>query len=157
MRGGGAPKREHGPSKREHRLPKREHRLPKAEHELPAVGGSPAGSKKGDRGGRPAPMGRKSHGSEPEPSDSHAPSGVRSPRSPSGRKTRIRIRIEKTIDCVQSLPGECHVSPLLNDWISPIRSAPRTAPERLPIPPSTAAVKAISPSWKPWSYRTEVK
>ena len=38
----------------------------------------------------------------------YPPSGVRSPRSPSGRKTRIRIRIEKTIDCVQSLPGACH-------------------------------------------------
>ena len=34
-----------------------------------------------------------------------APSGVRSPSRPSGRKTRIRMRIEKTIDCVQSLPG----------------------------------------------------
>ena len=42
-----------------------------------------------------------------------APSGVRSPSRPSGRKTRMRMRIAKTIDCVQSLPGECHVQALV--------------------------------------------
>ena len=47
----------------------------------------------------------------------HPPSGVRSPSRPSGRKTRIRIRIEKTIDCVQSLPGACQARPSLNAWI----------------------------------------
>ena len=49
----------------------------------------------------------------------HPPSGVCSPRRPSGRKTRIRIRIEKTIDWVQSLPGECQVSPSLKAWMQP--------------------------------------
>src|SRR5437763_833427 len=79
------------------------------------------------------------------------PSGVRSPRSPSGRNTRIRIRIANTIDCVQSLPGACHDSPSLNCWISPMMIAPRTAPGRLPMPPRTAAVNAIRPRVKPWS------
>ena len=65
-----------------------------------------------------------------------APSGVRSPRRPSGRKTRIMIRIAKTIERVQSPPGAFHERPSLNAWISPIRTPPRTAPGRLPIPPS---------------------
>ena len=43
----------------------------------------------------------------------HPPSGVRSPSRPSGRKTRIRIRIEKTIDCVQSEPGRVPVQALV--------------------------------------------
>ena len=42
----------------------------------------------------------------------------------------------------------------MKDWMKPMRSAPSTAPVRLPIPPSTAAVKAMSPSWKPLSNRT---
>jgi ABC-type uncharacterized transport system permease subunit len=79
------------------------------------------------------------------------PSGVCSPRRPCGRKTRMRIRIEKTIDSVQLLPGVCQVSPSLNAWMKPISSAPTTAPGRLPMPPSTAAVNAISPSVKPVS------
>ena len=53
------------------------------------------------------------------------------------------------IDWVQSLPGACQPSPLLNASMNPITSAPRTAPGRLPIPPSTAAVNAISPTRKP--------
>ena len=35
----------------------------------------------------------------------HAPSGVRSPSRPSGRKTSTAIRIPNTIERVQSLPG----------------------------------------------------
>ena len=61
------------------------------------------------------------------------------------------MRIEKTIDWVQSLPGVCQRSPSLNAWMKPMQSAPSTAPGRLPIPPSTAAVNAISPSEKPVS------
>ena len=49
----------------------------------------------------------------------HPPSGVRSPSRPSGRKTRIRIRIEKTIDSVQSEPGACQVRPSLKAWMQP--------------------------------------
>src|SRR6185312_5796786 len=81
----------------------------------------------------------------------HAPSGVRSPSRPSGRKTRIAIRIAKTIERVQSLPGANHESPSLKAWISPMMIAPSTAPVRFPIPPSTAAVKAIRPRVKPVS------
>ncbi len=44
----------------------------------------------------------------------HPPSGVRSPRRPSGRNTRIKIRIVNTIDSVQSEPGACQFSPSLN-------------------------------------------
>ena len=35
-------------------------------------------------------------------------------------------------------------------------SPPSTAPWRLPIPPITAAVKAISPAWKPEKYQSVV-
>ncbi len=49
----------------------------------------------------------------------HPPSGVRSPRRPSGRKTRIRIRIEKTSDCVQSEPGRVPVEPLVEGLDQP--------------------------------------
>ena len=87
----------------------------------------------------------------------HPPSGVRSPSRPSGRKTRIRIKIANTIDCVHWELGACQDSPSLNCWMSPIRIAPSTAPGRFPIPPSTAAVNANRPSWKPWSNLTEVK
>ena len=49
-----------------------------------------------------------------DPVGHHAPSGVRSPSRPSGRKTRIGIRIPNTIERVQSLPGECQLEPSLN-------------------------------------------
>src|SRR5262249_34438873 len=81
----------------------------------------------------------------------YPPSGVRSPSSPSGLNTRMRIRIVNTIDSVQSEPGAFQSRPSLYAWMSPIRSAPSTAPGRLPIPPSTADVNAIRPSVKPWS------
>src|SRR5262249_41766745 len=86
-----------------------------------------------------------------------ARSAVCSPRSPCGRKTRIRIRIPKMIDSVQADPGACQVSPSLKLMIRPISSAPSVAPVRFPIPPSTAAVNAYSPSWKPRSKRALVK
>ena len=38
------------------------------------------------------------------------------------------MRIENTIDWVQSLPGMCQVRPSLYAWMKPIESAPRTAP-----------------------------
>ena len=50
---------------------------------------------------------------------------------------------------VQLLPGECQLSPSEKAWIRPIRTAPTTAPGRLPMPPSTAAVNAIRPVRKP--------
>ena len=33
---------------------------------------------------------------------------------------------------------------------------PSTAPRMLPMPPMTAAVKAINPAVKPWKYQTVV-
>src|SRR5207247_883824 len=53
-----------------------------------------------------------------------APSGVRSPSRPSGRKTRIRISTAKISEFVQSVPGVCHSRPLLNCSISPMQIAP---------------------------------
>ena len=38
------------------------------------------------------------------------------------------MRIAKTIDCVQSVPGECQRRPSLNAWMKPMQSAPSTAP-----------------------------
>src|SRR4029453_3823534 len=81
----------------------------------------------------------------------HAPSGVRSPRRPSGRNTRVRMRMPNTIERVPRPPGAYPGRPSLKGWMKPIRSAPRTAPGRLPIPPRTAAVKAMRPSSKPVS------
>ena len=40
--------------------------------------------------------------------------------------------------------------------MQPMISPPSTAPRRLPIPPITAAVNAISPAVKPWKYQTLV-
>ena len=53
-------------------------------------------------------------------------------------------------DRVQSPPG-VPSRLLFHASIIPIISAPSTAPVRLPIPPSTAAVNASSPSWNPVS------
>ena len=43
----------------------------------------------------------------------YPPSGVLSPSSPSGRKTRMRMRMVNTSDCVQSEPGAFQSSPSL--------------------------------------------
>ncbi len=45
--------------------------------------------------------------------DHQPPSGVCSPRSPCGRKTRMRMRIPKTMEFVQAEPGACHERPSL--------------------------------------------
>src|SRR5260370_3319171 len=73
----------------------------------------------------------------------HALSGTRSPRSPWGRKTRTRIRIANTSALVQR--AEMYWS--LHAERNPMTSPPRAAPGMLPMPPSTAAVKARSPAW----------
>ena len=62
----------------------------------------------------------------------------------------VAMRIPNTIDRVQSPPG-VPSRPSLKAWTIPIISAPRTAPVRLPMPPSTAAVNAIRPSSSPVS------
>ena len=38
----------------------------------------------------------------------------------------------------------------------PMMNPPSTAPWRLPMPPMTAAVKAMRPAWKPWKYQIVV-
>jgi len=57
-----------------------------------------------------------------------------------------RMRIAKTTAGVHTCPK--WVSEI--DWITPMMRPPTTAPLRLPIPPMTAAVKAIRPAVKPW-------
>ena len=57
-----------------------------------------------------------------------------------------RIRIAKTIAGVHTWPK--WVSEIA--WMTPIIRPPTTAPLRLPMPPMTAAVKAIRPAVKPW-------
>src|SRR5262249_22658083 len=79
----------------------------------------------------------------------HPPSGVCSPRRPSGRNTRIRIRIEKRIASVQSEPGACQLNPSLKAWMEPLTTARSPARGSFPTPPRTAAVNAIRPSWNP--------
>src|SRR2546430_5188325 len=77
---------------------------------------------------------------EPAP---HTFSGVCSPMRPWGRKTRTRMRIAKTIALVQR--AEMYWS--LHAERNPMNRPPSAAPVMLPMPPSTAAVKALSPAW----------
>src|SRR6185312_971917 len=107
-------------------------------------------------GGEEPPPGGADLGAQVEAPGHQPPSGVRSPRRPSGRKTRVRIRITKMIVDFQSEPGVNLVRPSLKFSIRPMRIAPRTAPGRLPIPPITAAVKAKRPRRKPVSNWTFV-
>jgi hypothetical protein len=73
---------------------------------------------------------------------------MRDPRSPLGRNTRMRIRIPKTIEFVHRVATYWS----LIERTTPITIPPSIAPGRLPMPPSTAAVKASipdrNPSWK---------
>src|SRR5262249_12356298 len=79
----------------------------------------------------------------------HARSRTTSPRSPLGRKMRIRISIEKARMSLYSAPKAPPVSneryAAANASSRPRTSPPTIAPGMLPIPPSTAAVNAFSP------------
>src|SRR5436853_7228937 len=75
----------------------------------------------------------------------HHFSGGRSPMRPWGRKTRTRMRIAKTIALVQR--AEMYWS--LHADRNPMKNPPSAAPGMLPMPPSTAAVKARRPAWYP--------
>src|SRR5258706_592968 len=68
--------------------------------------------------------------------------GTSRPSRPLGRNTRTRIRIEKMMTSVQRVAISCPP----RDSISPIRMPPSMAPGMLPMPPSTAAVKALKPA-----------
>src|SRR5206468_450094 len=83
----------------------------------------------------------------------HARSRTTSPRRPLGRKIRIRISSEKARMSLYSAPNAPPVSSERYDAANASRS-PRTrpptiAPGMLPMPPSTAAVNALSPGMKP--------
>src|SRR5688572_15274539 len=82
----------------------------------------------------------------------HPASRVSSPSSPCGRKTMIRTRYANTIAGVHSPP--IRLSEIC--WMIPMMKPPSTAPQRLPMPPITAAVKAIRPAWKPWKNQIVV-
>src|SRR5207249_12118007 len=89
------------------------------------------GEQRGDEGGRAHARAR------------HIFSADRSPMRPWGRKTRTRIRIAKTSALVQR--AEMYWS--LHADRKPIMRPPSAAPAMLPMPPSTAAVKARRPAW----------
>ena len=76
-----------------------------------------------------------------------------SPRRPLGRKIRIRMRIENAKMSLYSAPKAPPVSSdryeAAKASSSPSTSPPSIAPGMLPMPPSTAAVKALSPGMKP--------
>src|SRR6266853_862667 len=83
----------------------------------------------------------------------HARSRTTSPRRPLGRKIRIRIRIEKARMSLYSAPKAPPVNSERYEAAKasrmPSTRPPSMAPGILPIPPSTAAVKALSPGMKP--------
>ena len=87
----------------------------------------------------------------------HPPSGVRSPRRPSGRKTRIRIRIANTIDCVQSLPGACQVRVLLNDWIMPMQERAENGARQVADPAEHGGRERDQPELEPLVELDDVK
>src|SRR5687767_11679869 len=82
----------------------------------------------------------------------HPASRVCSPSSPCGLKTMIRTRYANTTAGVHSPP--IRLSEIC--WMQPMITPPRTAPRRLPIPPSTAAVNASRPAVKPWKNQMVV-
>src|SRR5262249_60582828 len=73
----------------------------------------------------------------------HAMSGTRSPSNPWGRKIRTRMMMEKTMAFVHRAEMYCS----LHAERKPMTRPPRAAPGMLPMPPSTAAVKARKPAW----------
>src|SRR5262249_15847645 len=83
----------------------------------------------------------------------HARSRTTSPRRPLGRKIRIRIRIENAKMSLYSAPKAPPVSSdrydAANASSRPSTRPPIIAPGMLPMPPSTAAVKAFSPGMNP--------
>ena len=86
----------------------------------------------------------------------HPPSGVRSPSRPSGRKTRIRIRIENTIDSVQSEPGACQLSPSLNAWMQADQDRAEHGAGQVADAAEHGGGERDQPELKPWSKRTVV-
>src|SRR2546428_663326 len=75
----------------------------------------------------------------------HMRSTTRSPSRPRGLTTRMIIRIAKATTSFHRLEKY----PAARPSMIPKRKPPRTAPGMLPMPPSTAAVNALSPMRKP--------
>ena len=88
------------------------------------------------RAGRLCSAGRRS-------SQTFCGAGV--PKIPDGRRRRNAIRIANTITSWYA--DETY--PTANARPRPIASPPIIAPGMLPMPPTTAAVNAINPTWKP--------
>ena len=89
-----------------------------------------------------------------QPRRSCARSRTTSPSRPLGRKIRIRMRIEKARMSLYSAPKAPPVSSeqvggARRPRAARARGRRRIAPGMLPMPPSTAAVKAFSPGMKP--------
>src|SRR4029077_4261298 len=68
-------------------------------------------------------------------------SGRDSPRSPVGRNTSVKIRTRKAMTSLNA--GLTNVTARLS--MTPSTRPPSMAPRMLPMPPSTAAVNALSP------------
>src|SRR5262249_59732816 len=83
----------------------------------------------------------------------HARPRMTSPSRPLGRKIRITMSTENAKMSLYSAPKAPPVSSERYDAASassnPSPSPPRMAPGMLPIPPSTAAVKALRPGRNP--------
>src|SRR5439155_1302129 len=104
---------------------------------------------------RKARDGPRRQGDEADREDDldHARPRTTSPRRPLGRKMRMRISTEKAKMSLYSAPKAPPVSSDRYDAAN-ASSRPRTippsmAPGMLPMPPSTAAVKALRPGMKP--------
>src|SRR5215475_3634821 len=67
------------------------------------------------------------------------------PSNPLGRSSMTTIRMPNTIACW----NVDEMYPVANASARPISRPPSTAPGRLPMPPTTAAVNAKRPAWKP--------
>src|SRR5499433_3549855 len=82
-----------------------------------------------------------------------ARSRTTSPRRPLGRKIRMRMRMEKAKMSLYSAPKAPPVRreryEAAKDSSNPRTRPPSMAPGMLPMPPRTAAVKALSPGMKP--------
>src|SRR5713101_5454112 len=111
-----------------------------------------AGHAPGGEGEQPDHEARRGHGLLQEPLD-HARSRTTSPRRPLGRKIRMRMRMENARMSLYSAPKAPPVSSERYEAAkasrTPSTSPPSMAPGMLPMPPSTAAVKALSPGMKP--------
>src|SRR5574341_149137 len=86
----------------------------------------------------------------PDRRPDHTFSGMRSPIKPVGRTRRTRIRITNATTSLYSL----EMYPAPSPSAMPNTTPPTIAPGMLPIPPKTAAVKALMPATYPMKKLT---